>query len=280
MRRLMCIALAGWFVIAMTLAQACAGPAQTSAPYQSFPSSGTPVGTTSGGSAATSTASTHIDTTGYSADQKSSEALSEFLKHRRLPLVGAQVLKSPAGQRVVVLYGFVGSDFGKNDAAAKTRTYLADANVPIDNRITVKPELLAGGSSGSSSGSSAEQTASGSPADSQYPGVSSYEQQGSQADQYVQQQTTGSAVSTIAPLLMFGLMALSLGSGGSFMVSPGASPFGGSPFGPVPYNPYPGFPSPSPYSSPYSTVPSYPGGVTPYGGAGSPYTTIPGPFGP
>ena len=87
----------------------------------------------------------------------------------------------------------------------------------------------------------------------------------------------GSAMGSVAPLLMLGLMALSMTSGGSsFAVGPGSfgsfgsSPFGmmgGSPFGSAaPYNPYPGFPSPPP--------------VTPYGGAASPYTAAPPPFGP
>jgi len=292
MRRAMSMALAGWFAITMTLAQSCAAPAQSGAPYHNIAPNPSPIGTTSsaGGSldetaGGGGAANTHLDTTGYTADQSSSQALTDYLKQRRLPLVGAQVLKSPAGERVVVLYGFVGSDFGKHDAVTKTHAYLADSNVPVDNRIKVKPELLTtGGAGGPSGASSADETAAGAPGDSQYPGISSYEQQPSQAPQYAQQQGTGAAISSVAPLLMLGLMALSMSSGGAFAVGPGSfgsmggSPFGsmgGSPFGPpAPYNPYPGFPSPSPYGG---------GSVTPYGGAGSPYTSTPPPtssFGP
>jgi len=294
MRRAMSMALAGWFTVTMTLAQSCAAPAQNTAPYSNVGSSTSALGTSSspGGSLsgtadAGNASSTPIDTTGYTADQSSSEALSTYLKHRRLPLVGAQVLKSPAGQRVVVLYGFVGSDFGKHDAVTKTHSYLADSSVPVENRIKVEPELLtAGASGGAPAASSADEAASGQGAgsadeataggtgDSQYPGVNSYEQQPNQAQQYAQQQNAGSAISTVAPLLMLGLMALSMSSGGSFAVGPsafgsmgspfgsmGSSPFGspgGSPFGaPAPYNPYPGFSSPPPYSSaaPPSTNP-------------------------
>jgi hypothetical protein len=292
MRRAMSMALAGWFAITMTLAQSCAAPAQSGAPYSkvgsnmsSLGASASPVSSPSEPAETSAASSTHLDTTGYTADQSSSEALSAYLKHRRLPLVGAQVLKSPAGERAVVLYGFVGSDFGKRDAVTKTRSYLADSEVPIENRIKVRPELLTAGASGGTSagnsggeagsgsnGSSADESAASTPGDSQYPGVSSYEQQPSQAQQYAQQQNTGSAISAAVPLLMLGLMALSMTSGGSFAVGPGG-PFGsssfgspgGSPFGAMPYNPYPGYSSPSPYG----------GAVTPYGGAGSPYTSFP-----
>jgi hypothetical protein len=295
MRRAMSMALAGWFTVAMTLAQSCAAPAQNTAPYSNVGSStsalgasSNPGGSLSGTHDAGNTSRTPIDTTGYTADQSSSEALSTYLKHRRLPLVGAQVLKSPAGQRVVVLYGYVGSDFGKQDAVTKTHSYLADASVPVENRIKVEPELLtAGAGGGAPAASSADEAATGQgagsgdeasaggPGDSQYPGVNSYQQQPNQAQQYAQQQNTGSAISTVAPLLMLGLMALSMTSGGgSFAMGPssfgsmgspfgsmGSSPFGsagGSPFGaPAPYNPYPGFSSPPPYngSAPPSTNP-------------------------
>jgi hypothetical protein len=299
-------ALAGCFLLTMTMAQSCstsatygAGtfsiggtpPAPTNTAYNGSGSSGTP---SYSSGASTQTNSTHIDTTGYTADQSGSEALSDYLKHHRLPLVGAQVLKNTEGQRAVVLYGFVGSDFGKQDATAKAHTYLADANIPIDNRITVRPELLtAGHNKGTGGGSQeAENGSSGSgnyadenAPDSQYPGVSSYEQQAnqapqaSQAQQYAQQQSTGSAISSAMPLLMLGLMALSVTSGGAFAVGPGSlgsSPFGsfgGSSYG-APYNPYPGFASPSPYGG---------SSVTPFGGAGSPYTATPpsySPYGP
>ena len=295
MRRAMSMALAGWFIVTMTLAQSCAAPAQNVAPYRSsataLDTSSNSGGSLSGTSDAGGASNTHLDTTGYTADQASGEGLSAYLKHRRLPLVGAQVLKSPAGQRVVVLYGYVGSDFGKRDAVTKTHSYLADSNVPVDNRIKVKPELLIAGNNGgapaassadeagSGSGAgSAEQAAAGAPGDAQYPGVNSYEQQQNQAPQYAQQQNVGSAMSTVGPLLMLGLMALSMTSGGAFAVGPGSmgsSPFGSSssPFAPAPYNPYPGYASPPPYGS----------AVTPYGGAGSPYTATPpsnNPYGP
>jgi len=289
------MALAGWFAVTITLAQSCAAPAQTSVPYanvgasaSSLGTSSSPGGSLSGAADSSGAPETHFDTTGYTADQSSSEALSAYLKHHRLPLVGAQVLKGPAGQPAVVLYGYVGSDFGKRDAVTKTHRYLADSSVPVENRIKVEPELLSAGSaggapSGSSAdenvgpdGSSADEAANGAPGDAQYPGVNSYEQQPNQAQQYAQQQNAGSAISNVAPLLMLGLMALSMTSGGSFAVGPGAfgsspfGPMGGSSFGGAPYNPYPGFSSPPPYGS----------SAPPYGGAGSPYTAAPPPINP
>ena len=297
MRRALTIALVGWFAVAVIVLQSCAGPGHLGSPYRSVRPTGSARHVVSNFSGPPSSApvavplSTYIDTTGYTADKAGSEALTAYLKHHRLPLVGAQVLSSLDGDRAVVLYGYEGSDFGKQDATIQTQLYLADSKVAIDNRIKVKPELLAAGSKGqtnwgnSAYGSggpgSADQAAAGSP-DSQLPGISSYLQQQNQAQQYVQQQNMGSAVSSVTPLLMLGLMALSMSSGGSslavgpgsFRTSPfgpyGTSPFGitgRSRFGPVPYNPYSGFPS----------LPV----VTPYGGAASPYTAAPrAPFGP
>jgi hypothetical protein len=293
MRRALTITLAGWFAIAITLVQSCAAPGQTGSPYASLgPTGSAQTGASnslgySSNAPAAGPSSARIDTTGYTADKTKSEALSAYLKHNRLPLVGAQVLKSPEGDPAVVLYGYVGSDFGKQDAVAKARRYMADSNLPIDNRIKVEPGLLTAGNGGQTNAEksadggggagSADEAASGSP-DSQLPGISSYEQQQNQAQQYAQQQNMGSAMGSVAPLLMLGLMALGMSSGGSSIaIGPGgfgggfgSSPFGmmgGSPFPSAPYNPYPGFPSPPP--------------VTPYGGTASPYTAAPpAPFGP
>jgi hypothetical protein len=184
--------------------------------------------------------------TGYTADNAGSKALSAYLKRHRLPLVGAQLLNSLDGDRAVVLYGYVGSDFGKQDAAIKTQRYLADSSIAVDNRIKVKPELLASGSRRQTNGGNSaygsgapgyvDQAAAGSP-DSQLPGISSYVRHQNQAQPYAQQQNMGSVVSTVTPLLMLGLTALSMSSGGSsFAVGPGL--FGTSPFGPYGTSPF------------------------------------------
>jgi hypothetical protein len=76
-----------------------------------------------------------------SVNQPSSEALTAYLKQHRLPLVGAQVMNAKAGARRVVLYGFVATDEGKQDAERKVVAYLGTPVPSIDDRLVVKPEL-------------------------------------------------------------------------------------------------------------------------------------------
>lgn len=252
-----------WFVISMTMAQACVTPSQTSSPG-SQGSSSVGVETTqsiAGGGSLSPTADhenpsdTQIDTTGYTPDEAESQALTEYLTQHRLPLVGAQVLNGPDGQRAVVLYGFVGSDFGRNDAADKARRFTGNPSMAVDNRIKVRPELLASGSQAATpdAGTSANPE-DGSSADDSYPGVDSYTQQQSNAlNQYQQSQSPGSSMGSMLPLIMMlGMLGMSMASGGSgfSMGSPMGSPYGYSP-----YNSYPGYPSGSPYGSPYAPSP-------------------------
>src|SRR5882672_4366876 len=58
---------------------------------------------------------------GYTNDTAQSGTLTSYLQSHRLPLVGAQVLTNGGGNRQIILYGFVASDFGKQDAADKAR---------------------------------------------------------------------------------------------------------------------------------------------------------------
>ncbi|GEM_PF-4934690 len=75
------------------------------------------------------------------AHSATSDRLTYYLQGHRLPLVGAQVTDAGGGNHKVILYGFVATDHGKNDAEEKTRRFLNDPNAEIDNRIVVKPEL-------------------------------------------------------------------------------------------------------------------------------------------
>jgi hypothetical protein len=82
----------------------------------------------------------------YKVDAAGSQSLTTYLRQHRLPLVGAQVLGNAAGNRRIVLYGFVATEFGKNDAAHKALAYIngaqAGASVPqVENRIEVRPEI-------------------------------------------------------------------------------------------------------------------------------------------
>lgn len=64
-----------------------------------------------------------------------------------MPLVGAQVLTNGSGDRRIVLYGFVATAFGKNDAARKALAFVGNGSparaVPpeIENRIEIRPEI-------------------------------------------------------------------------------------------------------------------------------------------
>ena len=249
----------------MTMAQACITPPQ-SANYpgshgpSALGSESPPSIAHSGSSSWTASsenppADRHLDTSGYTPDDAESRALTEYLTQHKLPLVGAQVLTGPAGQRAVVLYGFVGSEFGLNDAADKARRFTANPSIMVDNRIKVRPELLASGSPAAApdSGSPITSEDASSP-DESYPGVDSYAQQQSNAlSQYQQNQSPGGSMGTMLPLIMMlGLLSMGLASGGSgFSVGP---PTTGAPYG-YPYNPYPGYPSPPPYGSPYAPSP-------------------------
>jgi hypothetical protein len=83
----------------------------------------------------------------YKVDAADSQALTTYLRQHRLPLVGAQVLADNAGNRRIVLYGFVATEFGKNDAAHKALTFIGNgtgAGTPmtqVENRIEIRPEI-------------------------------------------------------------------------------------------------------------------------------------------
>jgi hypothetical protein len=205
---------------------------------------------------------------GYTNDSSRSGTLTNYLQSHRLPLVGAQVLANNSGDQQVILYGFVASDFGKQDAADKARRYLHNPNVPVINRIAVRPEL-ASGASGSAPAPGAPQTgASGATGSSgsELGSVQSYQdqqQQAQQQQQYMQQAPPGGAsgLTAIVPLIgMMGLLSMgnsSFGMGGGYPPTYG-SPYGGSPFG-------------SPFGMPYGGSPYSPYGSAPYGYGATPY---------
>jgi len=89
----------------------------------------------------------------YTIDRSASDSLTSYLRHHRLPLVSAQVLRAPGGAKRVVLSGFVASDFGRKDAEDKALAQLGANGIPVDNRIVVRPEIRELGShAGASSG--------------------------------------------------------------------------------------------------------------------------------
>jgi hypothetical protein len=84
----------------------------------------------------------------YKVDGPDSQSLTNYLRQRRLPLVGAQVLEDSAGNRRIVLYGFVATQFGRNDAAREALSYYAEYRAqlgtpapPLENHIEIRPEI-------------------------------------------------------------------------------------------------------------------------------------------
>src|SRR5260370_12078767 len=77
----------------------------------------------------------------YTVDRKTSDALSAYLKDNRLPLVGAQVLRDTIGTRRLVLYGYVATQLGKDDAEQKAVKYLNSPGIQLTNRIPINPEI-------------------------------------------------------------------------------------------------------------------------------------------
>jgi hypothetical protein len=276
MRRLLHTALGLWFVITMTMAQGCVGPAQSAGVFGGSSASSQAAGNSSARSFSRS--SGPIDTSGYVADTDASRALTDHLHHNRLPLVGAQVLREPkTGDRAVVLYGYVGSDYGKSDAQRQAEDFVNDAAVEVDNRVHVKPELLAAGrSSQAPSGSNSRDTAE---ANAVMPGAQSYleqQNQAMQAQQYQQQNLSSSMTSMVPLIVLLGILSMASGSGG-FSVGPSR---GYSPYSNSPYSPYSGYGSPgmppSTFGGPGFGYGSSGGGATPFGTLpGSPYYTTP-----
>jgi hypothetical protein len=260
--RLMRKALAVCLAIAMTVAQSCAAPAQSVNAYRTTTGASgavaAPTGNTSGAAVASGSPAARIDTTGYRQDQSTSQALTDYLTQHKLPLVGAQVLTAPDGSRAVVLYGFAGSEAGKQDAVGKARRYLKDSTVAVDNRVKVNPDLLTANNTGAAAGQNPDDAAADTSANandsSTYGAADSYTQHQKENQQYAQQvqqaQGNGPSMSAMTPMLLMGLVALSLASGGHIAVGSGSGsmgfggpPFGSPPFGGAPSNPYQGYPS-------------------------------------
>ena len=91
----------------------------------------------------------------YTVDTAASEALTNYLRQNRLPLVGAQIGTASSGARRLVLYGYVATDLGKSDAESKALANLGSPKPEVVNRIVVKPEI-AQMKSGTQAGSQAD----------------------------------------------------------------------------------------------------------------------------
>jgi hypothetical protein len=80
-------------------------------------------------------------------DNAGSVPLSDYLHAHRLPLVESRMIINDSGEPSLLLYGFVATDYGKQDAEVKARDFMEDRNITIVDRIAVRPELLTMGAS-------------------------------------------------------------------------------------------------------------------------------------
>ena len=55
-------------------------------------------------------------------------------------MVGAQMSNTDTGPHLM-LYGFVATDFGKDDAVTKSKRYLHDSSIAVTNNIKVNPQV-------------------------------------------------------------------------------------------------------------------------------------------
>jgi hypothetical protein len=95
----------------------------------------------------------------YTVDTAASEALTNYLRQNRLPLVGAQIGASASGARRLVLYGYVATQMGKSDAESKAVAYLGNPQPEVIDRIVIQPEIAkmrSGGQSSDSANSTGE----------------------------------------------------------------------------------------------------------------------------
>ena len=236
------------------------------------PQSGTPP---AGFTTADSSGGGHLTAAASTSDSSQSGALTDYLKTHRLPLVGAQVLNNSSGVHQVILYGFVATQFGKQDAEAKARQFLGDPTVEVVNRIDVRPELLASGNSSpaptapsyNGAGATPPSGNSTAPDNSQLGSIQGYQDQQAQAQQYQQAGQQGGALTALLPLL--GMVVGSVGiGGGGFGMGMGGYPGGGFPGGGMFGSPY------SPYAQPYAPYPpgyGYPSSGFSFGGGGYPF---------
>ncbi len=166
-----------------------------------------------------------------------SRDLTNYLHDHRLPLVGAQVMSDQGGVRQLVLYGFVATASGKQDAVVKSRGFLKDAGIQVTNRVKVRPELLTMKQGATADGPASDGAgAPASPEGASPNDVNNYQSQGQQGRQASTQQQQQrymnqppGLLGSIAPLLGLGNSAAPLsGLGGAVM---GLGGLGGSHLG-------------------------------------------------
>lgn len=77
----------------------------------------------------------------YAIDQGASDALTRYLHLNSLPMVTAQLSRSPGGIKQLILTGFVATQFGRRDAERIATAYLNDPSVNIVDQILIDPHV-------------------------------------------------------------------------------------------------------------------------------------------
>jgi hypothetical protein len=114
------------------------------------------------------------DDTGQSMD-----TLSAYLHGHQLPLVEARLITKENGERDLMLYGYVATEYGKADAEEQARDFVDDPDIEIINRIQVRPELLTLGRD-SNTGAAADTDADADSADTPDASAAGAEQEAAQ----------------------------------------------------------------------------------------------------
>jgi hypothetical protein len=189
------------------------------------------------------------------SDRELGNDITAYLRDHCLPLARASVTTRANGDREVLLYGFVASDFGKRDAEAKTAALLANSAIGVRNAIMVRPELVA---SETRSTNAPAASADDAGSEANFEQANNLAQQNAVIQQYQNQNQSGLA-GMLAPLLGLGFIGGSLGGGSGIFISPGGGwyPGVGPGFG---YGPALGPYYPNPIGSgPYlGTFPPFP----------------------
>ncbi|MBF6570005.1 MAG: hypothetical protein IVW54_14140 [Candidatus Binataceae bacterium] len=170
------------------------------------------------------------------AGDPASSSLTDYLHQHRLPAVGAQITTGTDGSRTVMLYGFVATQRGFDDAEKRARSFLHDPYINVINRVAIDPELLAANHDGApadsgSTGSSSPAVANNAPPPANVGDIQQYEAQ----NQYRDPLNTSSGLGTfggssllvplIGGLFGYGMMGGFNSYAPSYYYAPRPAPF-------------------------------------------------------
>ncbi len=215
---------AAWLALALPLIESCAplgGAISTPGDYATAgPSTSAGASASSAPYPAAQADQVKPISVGNMSDAELSRRLTDWLHSHRLPLVGTQVYTASDGQRQVILYGFVATSYGKQDAEQQVRQLLGNEGLALSNRIAIRPELATQSTVPPATVpplESGPMALSEDQAGTGLPGVRAYQQQ--------QQQPAGTGwTADLLPVLMFAAMIGLSFVGGGAAAYPGVFP--------------------------------------------------------